>query len=85
MYSLSLTQIVDADDGKPGFIASANTDRFGRLVSYLFPKSAKLTDGAAMAEEVTARNITDVRVLFAPGKRFEQALDTVEFQKESAS
>ena len=47
-YSLSLTQIVDADDGKPGFIASASTDRFGRPVSYLFPKSTKLTDGAKM-------------------------------------
>lgn len=45
-YSLSMTQIVDADDGKPGFIASASTDRFGRPVSYLFPKTANLTDGA---------------------------------------
>lgn len=48
VYSLSITQIVDADDGKSGFIASATTDRFGRPVSYLFPKSAKLTDGAVM-------------------------------------
>lgn len=47
-YSLSLTQIVDADDGKAGFIASGNVDRFGRPVSYLFPKNAKLTDGAVM-------------------------------------
>ncbi len=47
-YSLALTQIVDANDGKPGFIASASTDRFGRPVSYVFPKSAKLTDGAVL-------------------------------------
>ena len=47
-YSLALTQIVDANDGKPGFIASASVDRFGRPVSYLFPKKAKLTDGAVM-------------------------------------
>lgn len=47
-YSLSVTQIVDADDGKAGFIASADTDRFGRPVSYVFPKSAKLPDGAVM-------------------------------------
>lgn len=47
-YSLSLTQIVDANDGKPGFIASADIDRFGRPVSYVFPKKAKLTDGAVM-------------------------------------
>ncbi|MBI5838779.1 MAG: thermonuclease family protein [Chloroflexi bacterium] len=47
-YSLSLTQIVDADDGKSGFVASAVTDRFGRPVSYVFPKDAPLTDGAVM-------------------------------------
>lgn len=47
-YSLSMTQIVDADDGKAGFIASASTDRFGRPVSYVFPKSAQLIDGAIM-------------------------------------
>ena len=48
IYSLALTQIVNADDGKPGFIASATTDHFGRLVSYVFPKSVKLTDGEVM-------------------------------------
>lgn len=47
-YSLSVTQIVDADDGKAGYIASASTDRFGRPVSYIFPKNANLTDGAVM-------------------------------------
>lgn len=45
IYSLAVTQIVEADDGKAGFIASADIDRFGRPVSYLFPKKAKLTDG----------------------------------------
>jgi endonuclease YncB( thermonuclease family) len=48
VYSIGVTQIVDANDGKPGFIASASTDRFGRPVSYLFPKKAPLTDGAVM-------------------------------------
>lgn len=47
-YSLGFTKIVDASDGKPGFIAAGTTDRFGRPVSYLFPKKAKLTDGAVM-------------------------------------
>ena len=47
-YSLSLTQIVDADDGKSGFVASAVIDRFGRPVSCVFPKNAPLTDGAVM-------------------------------------
>ena len=50
-YSLSLTQVVDANDGKPGFIASATTDPFGRPVSYVFPKTAPLTDGAVMDSE----------------------------------
>jgi len=45
-YSLSLTQVVDASDGKPGFIASSTVDPFGRPVSYVFPKEARLTDGA---------------------------------------
>ena len=50
-YSLGLTQIVEADDGKVGFIAAADVDRFGRPVSYVFPKTAKLTDGALMNSE----------------------------------
>ncbi|MEW6286067.1 MAG: thermonuclease family protein [Chloroflexota bacterium] len=48
VYSLSVTQIVDANDGKAGYIASASTDRYGRPVSYVFPKSAKLPDGAVL-------------------------------------
>jgi endonuclease YncB( thermonuclease family) len=47
-YSLSVTHIVDADDGKAGFIASASIDRFSRPVSYVFPKSVKLKDGDVM-------------------------------------
>ncbi|MDP1545277.1 MAG: hypothetical protein Q8L87_04580 [Anaerolineales bacterium] len=51
IYSLSVTQIVDANDGKAGFIASATTDIFGRPVSYVFPKSAKFNDGVIMDSE----------------------------------
>ncbi len=47
-YSLGLTQVVAANDGKAGFIASASADPFGRPISYVFPKDAKLTDGAVM-------------------------------------
>jgi len=50
-YSLSMTQVVDANDSKPGFIASATTDPFGRPVSYVFPKETKLTDGAVVDSE----------------------------------
>lgn len=48
IYSIGVTQIVAAADGKTGFIASGTTDRFGRPVSYVFPKKAKLIDGAVM-------------------------------------
>jgi predicted histone-like DNA-binding protein len=43
------------------------------------------SEGAALAEEVTARNITETRVIFTPGKRFKQMLETIEFQKEAAA
>jgi predicted histone-like DNA-binding protein len=42
------------------------------------------SEGATLAEEVTVRNITDTKVIFTPGKRFKQMLDTIEFQKEAA-
>lgn len=48
IYSIGITQIVSAEDGKPGFIAAGTTDRFGRPVSYVFPKKARLVDGAVM-------------------------------------
>ncbi len=41
------------------------------------------SEGAAQPEELTARHITDTKVIFTPGKRFKQVLDTIEFQKES--
>jgi len=50
-YSLAVTQVVDANDNKAGFVASATVDPFGRPVSYIFPKDAKLTDGAVMDSE----------------------------------
>ena len=43
------------------------------------------SEGAEQAEALSSRHITDVRVLFAPGKRFKQVLDTVQFQKETAN
>ena len=41
------------------------------------------SEGAATPEEVTSRSITEVHVVFTPGKRFKQLLDTIEFQKDS--
>ena len=43
------------------------------------------SQGADVPEEVTARNITDTKVIFTPGKRFKQMLATIEFQKEAVN
>ena len=43
------------------------------------------SEGAELTENVTARSITDTRVIFSPGKRFKQMLDTIQFQKEAAA
>jgi predicted histone-like DNA-binding protein len=43
------------------------------------------SEGAAVPEEVTARSITDTKVIFTPGRRFKQMLDNIEFQKESVN
>lgn len=50
-YSLSVTTIVDADDAKPGFIITSGLDRYDRPISFIFPASAKLTDGALLTAE----------------------------------
>ncbi len=50
-YSLSQTTIVNADDAKPGFIISDGLDRYDRPISFAFPASAKLTDGATLTSE----------------------------------
>jgi predicted histone-like DNA-binding protein len=43
------------------------------------------SEGTTLAEDVSARNITDTKVIFTPGKRFKQMLNTIEFQKEAAN
>jgi hypothetical protein len=58
---------------------------FGNREEYVKLHGQWVTDGQENAEDVTARHITDVRVIFTPGKRFAQVLDDVQFQKESAS
>lgn len=39
------------------------------------------SEGAEMPEDVTTRSITDVRVLFQPGKRFKKLINSTEFEK----
>jgi len=41
------------------------------------------SEGAALPADLNVRSITDTRVIFTPGKRFKQMLDTIEFQKEA--
>ena len=43
------------------------------------------SEGAALADDVTARSITDTRVIFTPGKRFKQLLTGIEFQRDTVS
>jgi len=42
------------------------------------------SDGAEKASEVSAEKITDAHVIFMPGPRFKQVLETLKFQKEAA-
>jgi predicted histone-like DNA-binding protein len=39
------------------------------------------SEGAEMPEAVTIRSITDVRILFQPGKRFKKLINSTEFEK----
>ncbi|HXQ34428.1 MAG TPA: HU family DNA-binding protein, partial [Anaerolineales bacterium] len=66
----------------PEKLAEGNIVELGDFGSFRISLSS---EGAALAEEVTARSITDTRVIFTPGKRFKQVLGMVEFQKESAN
>lgn len=56
----------------------------GRIVELGDFGSFRLTvssEGAPRAEDFTSRHITDVRVIFTPGKRFKGVLNNAEFQK----
>jgi predicted histone-like DNA-binding protein len=64
----------------PDKLADGNIVELGDFGTFRVSVSS---EGAAAAEEVTARSITDVRVLFTPGKRFKRALNAAEFQKVS--
>jgi predicted histone-like DNA-binding protein len=39
------------------------------------------SEGAEQPEAVTTRSITDVRILFQPGKRFKKLINSTEFEK----
>jgi predicted histone-like DNA-binding protein len=39
------------------------------------------SEGAELPEAVTTRSITDVRILFQPGKRFKKLINSTEFEK----
>ena len=64
----------------PDKLAEGNIVELGDFGTFRVSVSS---DGQEHAEDLSARNITDVRVLFSPGKRFVQVLNTVQFQKES--
>ena len=64
----------------PDKLAEGNIVELGDFGTFRVSISS---EGAATPEEVTARSITDTRVIFTPGKRFQQVLGSIEFQKES--
>ncbi len=66
----------------PDKLVEGNIVELGEFGTFRISVSS---DGAEKAEDVTARNINDVRVLFTPGKRFMQVLNTADFQKDSAN
>lgn len=47
-YSLSITKIVRANDGTPGFIASSDLDTYERPICFAFPEGATLQDGSLL-------------------------------------
>ncbi len=50
-YNLNVTKFVDAQDGVPGFIASAGLDGFDRPIAYVFAEEPGLVDGAEVRGE----------------------------------
>jgi len=64
----------------PDKLAEGNIVELGDFGTFRLSISS---EGAALAGDVTARSITDTRVIFTPGKRFKQVLDNIEFQKEN--
>ena len=66
----------------PEKLSEGNIVELGDFGSFRISVSS---EGESLAEKVTARSITDTRVIFTPGKRFKQVLGMVEFEKVSAN
>ncbi len=64
----------------PAELAEGNIVELGDFGTFRVSVSSA---GEKTAESVTADDITGVRVIFTPGKRFVQALNTVQFQKDT--
>jgi hypothetical protein len=79
-------------DIKKHFELFAKTSRSFQKTFRCFPDQPCQRDTARPSQseskpgpDVAARSITDVRVLFTPGRRFKQMLDTVQFHKENVN
>jgi predicted histone-like DNA-binding protein len=62
----------------PDMLADGKIVELGDFGSFRVSVSS---EGAETPEEVTTRNITNVRILFQPGKRFKYLLSGTEFEK----
>src|SRR5215510_4999 len=62
----------------PEKLAEGNIVELGDFGTFRVSVSS---EGQQQADDLTSRHITGVRVLFTPGKRFKQLLNTTEFEK----
>ena len=63
-YNLSLSKIMRARDGTPGFIAASKLDVYERPVSFVFQDSDSLSDGLELtAEELPYRESINYRLM----------------------
>ena len=62
----------------PEKLAEGNIVELGDFGTFRVTVSSQ---GQQQADDLSARHITGVRVVFAPGKRFKQLLNTTEFEK----
>ena len=62
----------------PDLLADGKIVELGDLGTFRVSVSS---EGAETPEEVTARSITDVRIIFQPGKRIRQMLSGTAFEK----
>ena len=65
----------------PDELANGNIVRLGDFGSFWLRTKS---DGSALPEEVSARNINSVKPSFSPSREFSQEIDSIDFRKKSS-